>query len=55
VDPIKGQYFDNPSPIDGKIFTQAAKSTQEDVDAALDAHEAFPTWSKMLLKEVICY
>jgi aldehyde dehydrogenase (NAD+)/aldehyde dehydrogenase len=26
---------------------QAAKSTQEDVDAALDAaHEAFPTWSK---------
>jgi aldehyde dehydrogenase len=47
VDPIKGQYFDNPSPIDGKFFTQAAKSTQEDVDAALDAaHEAFPTWSK---------
>jgi aldehyde dehydrogenase len=47
VDPIKGQYFDNPSPIDGKVFTQAAKSTQEDVDAALDAaHEAFPTWSK---------
>jgi aldehyde dehydrogenase (NAD+)/aldehyde dehydrogenase len=28
-------------------FHQAAKSTQEDVDAALDAaHEAFPTWSK---------
>jgi aldehyde dehydrogenase len=47
VDPIKGQYFDNPSPVDGKIFTQAAKSTQEDVDAALDAaHDAFPTWSK---------
>jgi aldehyde dehydrogenase (NAD+)/aldehyde dehydrogenase len=22
VDPIKGQYFDNPSPIDGKIFTK---------------------------------
>jgi acyl-CoA reductase-like NAD-dependent aldehyde dehydrogenase len=36
---------------------QAAKSTQEDVDAALDAaHEAFPTWRKLLLlKEVICY
>jgi aldehyde dehydrogenase (NAD+)/aldehyde dehydrogenase len=47
VEPIKGQYFDNPSPVDGKVFTQAARSTQEDVDAALDAaHAAFPTWSK---------
>jgi aldehyde dehydrogenase (NAD+)/aldehyde dehydrogenase len=47
VAPVKGQYFDNVSPVDGKVFTQAARSTQEDVDVALDAaHKAFPTWSK---------
>ncbi|WP_335977223.1 aldehyde dehydrogenase family protein [Gaetbulibacter jejuensis] len=46
VAPVKGQYFDNVSPVDGKVFTQAARSTQEDVDLALDAaHEAFPSWS----------
>ena len=47
VAPVKGQYFDNVSPIDGEVFTQAARSTQEDVDLALDAaHAAFPAWSK---------
>ena len=46
VAPVKGQYFDNVSPVDGKVFTQAARSTQEDIDLALDsAHEAFPSWS----------
>ncbi|MFV8376452.1 aldehyde dehydrogenase family protein [Flavobacterium sp. LB1P71] len=47
VAPVKGQYFDNVSPVDGKVFTQAARSTQEDITLALDAaHEAFPSWSK---------
>ena len=47
VEPVKGQYFDNISPIDGQVFTQAARSTKEDIEKALDAaHEAFPTWSK---------
>ena len=46
VAPVKGQYFDNVSPVDGQVFTQAARSTQEDIDLALDAaHEAFPAWS----------
>lgn len=45
--PVKGEYFDNISPVDGKVFTQAARSTKEDIDLALDAaHEAFKTWSK---------
>lgn len=45
--PVKGQYFDNVSPIDGKVFTKAARSTAEDIDLALDAaHKAFPAWSK---------
>ncbi|AMR29029.1 aldehyde dehydrogenase [Hymenobacter psoromatis] len=47
VAPVKGQYFDNPSPIDGKAFCKVARSTKEDIELALDAaHEAFKTWSK---------
>jgi aldehyde dehydrogenase len=47
VPPVKGEYFDNISPIDGKVFTQAARSGKEDIDLALDAaHAAFTTWSK---------
>ncbi|RZL31758.1 MAG: aldehyde dehydrogenase family protein, partial [Pedobacter sp.] len=47
VPPVKGVYFDNISPIDGKVFTKAARSSKEDVELALDAaHEAFKTWSK---------
>lgn len=47
VAPVKGEYFDNISPIDGKVFTQAARSCKEDIDLALDAaHTAFKTWSK---------
>ena len=47
VAPVKGEYFDNSSPIDGKVFTKAARSTKEDVELALDAaHQAFPSWSK---------
>lgn len=47
VAPVRGQYFDNPSPIDGNTFTKIARSTKEDVELALDAaHEAFASWSK---------
>jgi len=47
VPPVKGEYFDNVSPIDGKVFAKAARSTKEDIDLALDAaHEAFKTWGK---------
>lgn len=47
VAPAKGEYFENISPIDGQVFTKAARSTKEDVEAALDAaHAAFPAWSK---------
>jgi aldehyde dehydrogenase len=45
--PVKGQYFENVSPIDGKVFTKVARSTKEDIELALDAaHQAFPAWSK---------
>jgi aldehyde dehydrogenase len=46
VPPVKGEYFDNLSPIDGKVFTKAARSGKEDIELALDAaYAAFPSWS----------
>ena len=59
VAPIDGEYFDNSSPIDGKVFCQVARSKEADIEAALDAaHAAKDAWgktsvterSKMLLK-----
>ncbi len=47
VSPVKGEYFDVLTPISGKSYTKAARSTAEDVELALDAaHAAFPTWGK---------
>ncbi len=47
VAPKNGEYFENVSPIDGKVFTKAARSGKEDIEAALDSsHKAFETWSK---------
>ncbi|SDM62350.1 aldehyde dehydrogenase [Catalinimonas alkaloidigena] len=47
VAPVNGEYFDNPSPIDGKAFTKIARSQKEDIELALDAaHKAFPQWSR---------
>lgn len=47
VPSVKGEYFDNVSPIDGNVFTKAARSGAEDIELALDAaHAAFPAWSK---------
>jgi len=37
VAPVKGQYFDVITPISGKVYTQAARSTAEDIELALDA------------------
>src|SRR6201992_3387643 len=47
VAPESGEYFDNVSPIDGKVFTQAARGNARDIEKAIDAaHTAFPLWSK---------
>jgi aldehyde dehydrogenase len=47
VEPVKGEYFENYSPVDGKLIAKAARSGKEDIDAALDAaHQAFLSWSK---------
>ena len=47
VPPVKGQYFDNSSPITGEVFCRVARSTAEDVELALDAaHAAKDAWGK---------
>ncbi len=46
VPPAKGQYFKNPTPITGQVLCEVARSTQEDVDKALDAaHAAALSWN----------
>ncbi|PTR31390.1 aldehyde dehydrogenase [Rhodococcus sp. OK519] len=45
VAPVKGQYFENPTPITGQPFCEVARSTGEDIELALDAaHAAAPAW-----------
>ena len=52
VKPASGQYFDNVSPINGQVFTQAARGSAADIDRALDAaHTAFATWSRTSVTE----
>ncbi|MEK8026160.1 MAG: hypothetical protein RLY78_3062 [Pseudomonadota bacterium] len=47
VAPADGQYFDVITPINGKVYTQAARSTAVDVERALDAaHAAAAKWGK---------
>ncbi|WP_126970892.1 aldehyde dehydrogenase family protein [Gynurincola endophyticus] len=50
--PSKGKYFDVISPIDGKVFTQAAHSTKEDIELAVNAaHDAFKSWKNVSATE----
>lgn len=47
VKPSSGKYFDNISPVDGKVLSTAAQGNAQDIELALDAaHKAFETWSK---------
>ena len=47
VAPVKGAYFENPSPVNGKTFTEVARGTAEDIELALDAaHGAAPAWGR---------
>lgn len=44
--PASGRYFDNISPIDGKVITRVGRGDKEDIEKALDAaHAALPKWS----------
>jgi len=50
--PSKGDYFENTSPVNGKSFTEIARSTGEDVELALDAaHAAKRAWGRTSASE----
>lgn len=45
VAPIKGEYFENVSPVNGQVFCRIARSSAEDIELALDAaHAAKDSW-----------
>lgn len=47
IAPVNGKYFENPSPVDGKVFTMIPRSDKHDIELALDAaHAAAPAWTK---------
>lgn len=47
VPPMKGRYFDNPSPVTGRAFCEVARSDASDIDQALNAaHAAAPSWGR---------
>lgn len=47
VPPVKGEYFENVSPVTGKMFCEVARSTADDIELALDAaHEAKTAWGR---------
>ena len=47
VKPSSGQYFENVTPVTGKVFCEVARGNAADIDKALDAaHAAAPAWGK---------
>ena len=52
IQPSSGDYFDNSSPVTGKVYSQVPDSDETDIDSAVvAAKEAFKTWSKIPKKE----
>ena len=50
--PVKGEYFENISPVNGKVFCEIPRSTAEDIELALDAaHAAKEAWAKTSVTE----
>ncbi len=47
VEPVEGRYFENTSPINGKVVCDVARSDEKDVEKALDAaHAARESWGR---------
>ena len=52
VAPVEGRYFDNLSPVNGQSYCEVARSSQGDLDKALDAaHGAADTWGSTSVAE----
>lgn len=47
VEPVEGRYFENISPVNGKVVCEVARSDEKDVEKALDAaHAARESWGR---------
>ncbi|MCL8380620.1 aldehyde dehydrogenase [Xanthobacter aminoxidans] len=47
VEPVNGRYFENTSPITGKVICEVARSDEHDIERALDAaHAAKKAWGR---------
>ncbi|WP_404389999.1 aldehyde dehydrogenase family protein [Pseudoalteromonas phenolica] len=52
VAPLDGEYFENKSPVNGKVFCQVARSKAADIELALDkAHQAKEAWGTTSVTE----
>jgi len=52
VDPVDGKFFDNITPINGKVLCQIARSNEKDINSALDAaHAAKDSWGTTSVTE----
>ena len=52
VDPVDGKFFDNITPINGKVLCKIARSNEADINKALDAaHDAKDSWGKTSVTE----
>ncbi|MDP0562412.1 MAG: aldehyde dehydrogenase family protein [Candidatus Endonucleobacter sp. (ex Gigantidas childressi)] len=52
VEPVEGEYFENISPINAKVFCEIPRSTFKDIELALDAaHKAKDAWGKTSVTE----
>lgn len=52
VAPVRGEYFENISPVYGQVLCEVARSREEDVELALDAaHQAKVAWGKTSVTE----
>jgi len=52
VKPVRGEYFDNLSPVTGQSVCKVARSTAEDIELALDAaHRAKEGWGQRSVTE----
>ena len=52
VAPVEGRYFENISPVSGQVYCEVARSTEADIDLALDAaHQAKEAWGRTSVTE----
>ena len=52
VPPVDGEYMDNISPVNGKVFCQVPRSKEADIEMALDAaHAAADSWGAVAAAE----